>query len=80
MGAVFTPLDVAAERPGATNLYGRHDATLGEAQMPFVGDAPGCAMSAKDVGEFQLRLEHNRRFSFGNPPCSGVRADFELVG
>jgi hypothetical protein len=31
MGAIVASLDVAAERLGATNLYRRHDAALGEA-------------------------------------------------
>jgi hypothetical protein len=33
MGTVLAALDMAAERFGATNLYRRHDATLGEAQI-----------------------------------------------
>jgi hypothetical protein len=58
MGAIVTPLDVTAERFGATNLYRRHDATLGQAQMSLVGGAPAGALAAEHVRHLQMRPRH----------------------
>ena len=58
MGAVLAPLDVAAERLGATNLDRRHDAALGEAQMSLVRSTPGGPMAAEDIRHLQTRPGH----------------------
>ena len=60
MGAIITSLDVAAERFGATNLYRRHDATLGEAEMALVGGAPAGSVAAEHVRHLQTRPRHRR--------------------
>jgi hypothetical protein len=49
MGAVVASLDMSAERSGATDLYGRHDAPLGEAQMGLVGRAPAGPVAAENI-------------------------------
>ena len=51
---MVTAFEMAAERSGATYLYGRHDAPLGEAQMRLVGGAPSGAMAAEDIRHFEL--------------------------
>src|SRR6202044_1951095 len=53
MGAVLASLDMTAERFGATNLYRRHDATLGEIQMPLVGRAPTSSAAAEHIRHLQ---------------------------
>src|SRR5579862_3109923 len=60
IGAVFASLDVSAERCGATYLYGRHDAPLGEAQMGLVGRAPAGPVAAKDIRHLQDWPRHRR--------------------
>ena len=61
VGAVFAALDVAAERSGATYLYGRHDAPLGEAQMGLVGRAPAGPVAAENIRHLQDWPRHRRR-------------------
>ena len=56
--AVFTALDVSAERSRAAVLDRRHDFQLAEADMAGVGLAPRRAMGAKDVGDLQARPRH----------------------
>ncbi len=41
--------DVAAERASAANLNRRHDASLSEVDVTFVGCTPGLAMTAEDI-------------------------------
>ena len=55
VGAVLTALDMAAEGSGATYLYGRHDAPLGETQMGLVGRAPVGPVAAENIRHLQVR-------------------------
>jgi hypothetical protein len=68
MGAVITSLDVTAERFGATNLYRRHDATLGDVQVTLVGGAPAGSVAAEHVRHLQMRPRH-RRLVRPTKPC-----------
>ena len=80
MGAVLASLDMAAERFGATNLYRRHDATLGEIQMPLVGRAPTGSVAAEHIRHLKIRRRHRRLVrSTKSSLYSGVRAGFEPV-
>ena len=67
MGAIITSLDVAAESFGTTNLYRRHDATLGEAEMALVGGAPAGSVAAEHVRHLQTRPRHRRIVSSATP-------------
>ncbi len=81
MGAVFASLDVSAERGGATYLYGRHDAPLGEAQMGRVSRAPGGPVAAENIRHLQDWPRHRRRIRPAQPPpCSEVRAGSGFAG
>jgi hypothetical protein len=60
MRAIVTPLDVTAERFGATNLYRRHDATLGKAETAFVGGAPAGSVATEHVRHLQSWPRHRR--------------------
>jgi hypothetical protein len=60
MGAVVASLDMSAERSGATYLYGRHDAPLGEAQMGLVGRAPAGPVAAENIRHLQDWPRHRR--------------------
>jgi len=60
VGAVFAALDMAAERSGATDLDGRHDAPLGEAQMGAVGRAPASSVAAENIRHLQDWPRHSR--------------------
>ena len=58
MRAVRALLDMAAERGGAAELDGPHDAPLHKAEVPLVGGAPGGTVAAEDVRHLQLRSGH----------------------
>src|SRR3984957_5474117 len=80
MGAVLASLDMAAERFGATNLDRRHDATLGEIQMPLVGRAPTGSVAAEHIRHLKIRRRHRRLVRATKASLySGVRAGFEPV-
>ena len=49
MRTIRAMLDVAAERGSAANLDRRHDASLGEVDVAFVGCTPRLAMTAEDI-------------------------------
>ena len=53
MRAAFAARDMAAERRGAAALDGRHHLQLAEADMAGIGTAPGGAVLAEDVRDFQ---------------------------
>jgi hypothetical protein len=81
MGAIFTSLDMTAERFGATYLDRRHDATLGEAQMGLVRSAPGVAVAAEHIRHLQTWPSHGRLIRpTARTRCSGAQEDFVFVG
>ena len=81
MGAVFAALDMTAERSGATYLYGRHDAPLGEAQMGLVRRTPAGPVAAENIRHLQDWPRHSRRIRPALPsPCSGVRVGSGFAG
>ena len=54
---------MAAQRGGAADLDGGHDAPLGEAQMRPIDGTPDGAVAAEDIRHFELRTRHGRRVS-----------------
>ena len=81
VGAVLAALNMAAQRGGAADLDGGHDAPLGEAQMRPIDGTPDGAVAAEDIRHFELRTRHGRRVSpVRSPPGSGVRAGSGLAG
>ncbi len=61
VGAVLASLDMAAERGGSAHLDGAHDATLTEAQVPGIGEAPCVTVAAENVRHLKLCSQLSRR-------------------
>ena len=58
VAAVFTSLDMAAQRGGPAMLDGCHDLELVQAQMPGVSDPVGWACCPEDIGDLQRGGRH----------------------
>jgi hypothetical protein len=61
MRAAFAARDMAAERRGAAALDRRHRLQLAETDMAGIGMAPGGAVLAENVRDFQPGASHRRR-------------------
>ena len=59
MAAIFTALDMSAERDGAALFDRRHHLELAQAYMPGIGFPPVDSMAMKDVCDLQLRAGHD---------------------
>lgn len=53
MAAVIAPLDMPAERGGAAQFDGRHDATLGNRQRRVMFGTIGLAVAAEHIRHFR---------------------------
>ena len=72
VAAVLAALDVAAQGCGATDLDGRHDLELTEAEVAGIGRPKGGAVAAEDVGDLERGAHRlNRR---GRPRVCSLQA------